>query len=73
MTAASRLCSFDHLVRSRQHVRRNRDADLLGSLQVDDELELRWLLHREIGGLGALEDLINEGCRAPPVIKEAGP
>ena len=68
MTAASRICSLDHLVRPRQHVRRNRQADLLGSLQVDDQLELRGLLHREIGGLGAFEDFINEGCRAPPVI-----
>ena len=45
-------CLFDHLIRPRQHVRWNRQADLLGRFQIDDELELRRLLHREIGGLG---------------------
>ena len=73
MTAASRICSLDHLVRPRQHVRRNRQADLLGSFQVDDQLELRGLLYWEIGGLGVFEDFINEGCRAPLVIKEVWP
>ena len=43
--------SFDHLVRPRQHVGRNRHADLLGRLQINDELELRRLLDREVGGL----------------------
>ncbi len=36
---------FDDLVRSRQHIRRNRQADLLGRFQVDDQLELGRLLH----------------------------
>ena len=36
--------SLDHLIRSRQHVRRNRQADLLGGFQIDDELKLRRLL-----------------------------
>jgi hypothetical protein len=34
------LASFDHFIRPHQHVRRNRDADLLGRLQVDDQLKL---------------------------------
>ena len=34
---------FDHLVRPRQHVRRYRQADLFGGLQVDHQLELRRL------------------------------
>jgi hypothetical protein len=45
---------FDHFVRPRQHVGRNRQADLLSGLEIDDELELNWLLDRQIGGLGAL-------------------
>ena len=53
------LPSLDHLVRSHQHVRRNRQADLLGGFQIDDELKLRRLLDRKVGGLGALEDLIH--------------
>jgi hypothetical protein len=34
-------CLLDQLIRSRQHTRRNGEADLLGGFQVDDELELR--------------------------------
>jgi hypothetical protein len=46
--------SLDHPVRSRQHIRRNRQADGFGRLEVDDKLELRRLLDWEIGGLPAL-------------------
>ena len=45
--------SFDDPVRPHQHVGRNRQADLLGGFQIDDELELGRLLDGEIGGLGA--------------------
>ena len=38
--------SLDHFIRPRQHIRRNRQADLLRRLKIDDELELRRLLHR---------------------------
>ena len=34
------VLSSNHPVRPRQHVRRNRQADLLGGFQIDDELEL---------------------------------
>src|SRR5215813_1599361 len=43
--------SSNNLIRSRQHVRRNREADLLRRLEVNDQLELCRLLHREIGWL----------------------
>jgi len=46
--------SLDHLIRPIQNRLRYRKADLLGRLQIDDELELRGLFHREIGGLGSL-------------------
>ena len=45
----------------RQHVRRNRQADLLGGFQIDDELELLRLLDWKIRGLGAFEDLVHVG------------
>src|SRR6266540_1977014 len=51
------LKSLNHLVRSHQHVRRNRQADLLSRRQIDDELELLRLLHRQTGGLGAFKTL----------------
>src|SRR5262247_569297 len=41
--------------RPRQHLRRNRQADLLGRLEVDKELKLRGLLHRQISGFSALQ------------------
>jgi hypothetical protein len=42
------LTLLDHLVCSHQHVRGNRQADLLGGFEVDDELEPSRLLDREI-------------------------
>ena len=48
---------FDHSIRSRQHVRRNRDSDLFGGFQIDDELKFRRLLDGEVRGLGTLQDL----------------
>jgi hypothetical protein len=43
--------SFDDLVRPRQHVLGNSQSDLLGCIQVDDELEFLRLFHGQIGGL----------------------
>ena len=40
---------FDHLIRSRQHIRWNRQANLLGRLEIDDKLKLRRLLDRKVG------------------------
>src|SRR5438093_93421 len=51
--------SLDQLVRPEQHRPRDRQAERLGGLQVDHQLELRGLLDREIAGLGALEDLVH--------------
>ena len=39
----------NHPVRPRQHIWWNRQADLFGGLQVDDEFELDRLLHGKIG------------------------
>src|SRR4029077_18257776 len=32
---------LDHPIRPRQHIRRNRQTDLLGCFQIDEQLELR--------------------------------
>jgi hypothetical protein len=45
---------FDHLIRLEEERRRNREAKGLGSLEVDDQLELGELLHRQVLWLGAL-------------------
>ena len=44
--------SFDHFDRPCQHVRRNRQADLLRRFKVDHQLKLRWLLDWYFGWLG---------------------
>src|SRR5262245_8177159 len=59
LTIAYYLHSFDHLIRSRQHIRRNRQTDLLGRFQIDDELELLWLLDWQVSRFGTLEDFIH--------------
>jgi hypothetical protein len=41
----------NHRIRSRQHVRRNRQADLLSRLQIDDELKLSRLFDSYISRL----------------------
>jgi hypothetical protein len=43
--------SFDQLTRPGEHLRRDRHADLLRGLQIDDELKLCRLLDREVRGL----------------------
>src|SRR5215468_4820530 len=50
---------LDDLVRPRQHRRRDREAERLGGLEVDHQLELRRLLDRKVSGLGTLEDLVD--------------
>jgi hypothetical protein len=44
-----------HPVRPQQNPLGNRYADLFGGFQTDDKFELLWLLHTEVGSLGALE------------------
>ena len=56
-TLDTRPFSLDHFVRSHQHIRRNGQADLLGSLQIDDELKLRRLLDGKVGGFGTFQIL----------------
>ena len=43
--------SPNHFIRPRQHIRRNRQADLFRCFQIDDELELYRLLHRQVAWL----------------------
>ena len=50
---------LDDLVRLKQEQRRNRKAEGLSGYQVDDELELHGLLHREVCRLDVFEDLID--------------
>src|SRR5262245_1630153 len=47
----------DHLVRLEEKGRGDRETQGLGGLEVDDQLELRGLLHGEVCRLGTFEDL----------------
>jgi hypothetical protein len=47
--------SLDQLIRPCYHIRWNRQADLLGSLQVNDQFELLWLFDGEVRWLRSLE------------------
>src|SRR5215831_10062332 len=58
-TLATPPFSFDDPIRPHQHIRRDRQADLLGRFEIDNELELHWLFDREIGRLGAFEDFVD--------------
>ena len=50
------MVSLYYLIRLRQQRRRDREAQRLGGLAVDDQLELRGLLDGQVGGLGAFEE-----------------
>jgi hypothetical protein len=63
--------SLDHPIRPRQHIRRNRYADLFRGLQIDDELKLRRLLDGE-GGLCAFQDFVHIDSGTPETFSFVG-
>jgi hypothetical protein len=67
------LPSLDQPTRPDEHLRRNCHADLLRCLEIDHQLKLRRLLHRQIGGLGSLQDSVHVICDAPVAVREVRP
>ena len=59
-TYESLYCSFYHLIGERKYVRRQFKADRFRSLQVDHKQIARRFLERQIGGLGTLENPIDQ-------------
>src|SRR6266853_2096978 len=64
---------LDDLVRLEEERRGNRDPQRLRGLQVDEQLELRRLLHRQVGGLGTLQDLVHIDGSAAADVERAWP
>src|SRR5262250_2093755 len=63
--------SLDHLVGAAKERLGNREAERLASLEVDDEIELRWPFYRQIPRLRAFENLIDVAGRAAVHIRDA--
>src|SRR6516165_9090153 len=63
---------LDNLVSGHLHDQRYREAERLRRFEIDDEFELRGLLHRKLGGLLALEDAIDIRSRTPDDIGGVG-
>jgi hypothetical protein len=55
------ISSADHLVRLEEEGRWDGESQGFGSLEVDDQLELHGLLHRQLGGLRPFQDLVHIG------------
>ena len=51
--------SFDDLIRACEQRQRNRQAERLHGLAIDQQLELARRLHRQVGDLGAAQDEID--------------
>src|SRR6266508_2526292 len=64
--------SFDHLVGNREQAWRKRQAECLGSLEIEDQLELGRLYDGQIGGLFPLEYPANVDADEPIRVSQAG-
>ena len=60
---------FDHLVGALLEMQRHVEAERLGGLEVDHQLELDRGLDGKLARLRALEDAIDIGRRAPKIIE----
>src|SRR6266699_2148310 len=65
--------SPDHFIGLEEDGRGNRQAEGLGSLEVDDQFVPHGLLNGEVPRLGSFEDLIHIGGDAPKTVKKARP
>src|SRR5437588_6794741 len=56
---------FDHVIGAREDRRGHVEPERLGSGQVDDEIELGWLLDRQVARLRSMQNLVDIVGRAP--------
>src|ERR1043166_6114928 len=59
LIAQSSARLLNDLIRPLEQVEWNCETNLFGRFEVDDELKLRRLLHRQVSGLRSLENLVN--------------
>jgi hypothetical protein len=71
--AARLAASFDDLVGKGEDRSRDRQPQRLRRLEIDNQLVLGRLLDRQVGGLGAFEDLVDVSGGAPPQLVKARP
>ena len=64
------IFSLDHPVRSRQHVGRNCEADLLRSLEIDNKVEFGGPFDWKIYWFRAFEDFVHEQRRTLTYIED---
>src|SRR5215468_6799751 len=66
--ARTRVSLFDHLVGKLLKLPREVEAECLGRLEIDDQLILRSLLHRQVGWFDTLKNFVDVGSGAPSQI-----
>src|SRR5262249_8226804 len=64
---------FDPLLSKREPARREGETQCPGNFRIEDKLEFRGPLDRQIGGLGALEDAVDIIGQAPVGLGNARP
>src|SRR5262245_13646214 len=66
----ARAALFDDLVGAGDYLVRDRKAERLGGLEIDDQFIFGRLLHRQIGRVGTFENFVDVGRRAAMKIVE---
>jgi len=61
--------SFDHLVGAGEQSIRNGEAEFIGGLEIEDQLECGGLFDGDVAGFRTLENLVHENGGAAKLVK----